>query len=208
MKKILLIFLILILLSPILSGGDFNDKGWISGWKFFPLQVDVSLVKSKKLADESADTIFSFGLFTLQQKSAILSISFVANTLQNNYGLQINPLLMGTVTDNNYGISFGLENYCKNCYGMQIGILNHSWGGWEIVKEKELLQILGMNVADKVYLGIMNVTDQVQIGLLNLSPRGAFFQLGLLNYNPRSYIPWMPFINFNMGRKIKIKTAE
>ena len=115
----------------------------------------------------------------MQQKSAVLSVAFIANTLYNNYGLQINPLLMGTVTDNNYGISFGLENYCKKCYGIQLGILNHSWGRYPVEKEHELLQFLGMNIADKVYLGIMNFSDDVQIGLFNISPRGAAFQFGL-----------------------------
>ena len=33
-----------------------------------------------------------------------------------------------------------------------------------------------------------------------MSP-GATFQLGLLNYNPRSYIPWLPIVNWDMGRK-------
>ena len=197
MKKFLLICFLLAVL-PTLSGGYFDDKGWISGWKFSPLQLDVGLVKDKKLFDESTNTFFSFGLFTLQQKSAVLSVAFIANTLYNNFGLQINPLLMGTVTDNNYGISFGLENYCKKCYGIQLGILNHSWGRYPVEKEHELLQFLGMNIADKVYLGIMNFSDDVQIGLFNISPRGAVFQFGLLNFNPKSYIPWLPLFNFSM----------
>lgn len=197
MKKVLLICFLLAVFSP-LSGGYFDDKGWISGWKFSPLQLDVGLVKDKKLFDESTNTFFSFGLFTLQQKSAVLSVAFIANTLYNNYGLQINPLLMGTATDNNYGISFGLENYCKKCYGIQLGILNHSWGRYPVEKEHELLQFLGMNIADRVYLGIMNFSDDVQIGLFNISPRGAAFQFGLLNFNPKSYIPWLPLFNFSM----------
>ena len=198
MKKYLLICLFLTVIHSSLYGGYFDDKGWISGWKFFPLQLDVGLVKDRKLVDESTHTFFSFGLFTLQQKSAVLSVAFIANTLYNNYGLQINPLLMGSATDNNYGISFGLENYCKKCYGIQLGILNHSWGNYAVEKENELLQFLGMNIADKVYLGIMNFSDDVQIGLFNISPRGAAFQLGLLNFNPKSYIPWLPLFNFSM----------
>ena len=198
MKKFLLICFLLAAVLPSLSGGYFDDKGWISGWKFSPLQLDVGLVRDKKLVDESTHTFFSFGLFTLQQKSAVLSMAFIANTLYDNYGLQINPLLMGTVTDNNYGISFGSENYCKKCYGIQLGILNHSWGNYAVEKENELLQFLGMNIADKVYLGIMNFSDDVQIGLFNISPRGAAFQFGLLNFNPKSYIRWMPLFNFSM----------
>lgn len=198
MKKFWLTLLLLTVALPAIYGGYFDDKGWISGWKFFPLQVDVGLVKDKKLVDESTHTFFSFGLFILQQKSAVLSTAFVANTLYDNYGIQINPLLMGTVTDNNYGISFGFENYCKKCYGIQLGILNHSWGSYPVEKECELLQFLGVNVADKVYLGFLNFSDDVQIGVFNISPRGAAFQLGLLNYNPKSYIPWMLLFNFSM----------
>ena len=200
MKKFWLTLLLLTVAIPAIYGGYFDDKGWISGWKFFPLQVDVGLVKDKKLVDESTHTFFSFGLFILQQKSAVLSTAFVANTLYDNYGIQINPLLMGTVTDNNYGISFGFENYCKKCYGIQLGVLNHSWAGEEIEKERERLQIFGINIADTVYCGLVNISNRVQIGLFNAAPGGAF-QIGLVNYNPRSYIPWMPIVNWDMGRK-------
>ena len=201
MKKVLLICFLLAVLFP-LSGGYFDDKGWISGWKLSPLQLDVGLVKDKKLFDESTNTFFSFGLFTLQQKSAVLSVAFIANTLYNNYGLQINPLLMGTVTDNNYGISFGLENYCKKCYGIQLGVINHSFAGEPIEKSNERVQFLGINIADTLFLGLVNFSNEIQIGLANFS-KSATFQIGLLNYNPKSYIPWLPFINWNMGREEK-----
>ena len=38
----------------------------------------------------------------------------------------------------------------------------------------------------------------IQIGMFNT---GGFLQLGLLNYNPRSYIPWLPLVNWDMGRE-------
>lgn len=207
MKKILLMFLITLSLCA-LRGGDFNDKGVITGWHFAPLQLDAGLVESRKLVDESADTIFAFGLFTVQQKSAVVSLGLVANHLQNNYGLQLTPFLLGTATDNNYGISFGFENYSKRCYGIQIGILNHSWGGEEIEKHNELLQLCGINIADSVYIGIVNDSDKVQIGLLNNGRNGALFQIGLLNYNPNSYVPWMPLINFDMGKKTAVESSD
>ena len=199
MKKIISISLIMIFIS-ISHAGEFTDKGAISGWKFAPLQLDAGLIENRKLVDESTDTLFSFGLFILQQKSAVFSMAFIANTLQNNYGIQITPLFLGVVTDNNYGISFGWENNCKNCYGIQLGILNHSWAGEEIVPERKRVQVCGANFADTVYLGIFNMSNKIQIGLVNMSP-GATFQLGLLNYNPRSYIPWLPIVNWDMGRK-------
>ncbi|MBR2373434.1 MAG: hypothetical protein IKA87_04310 [Lentisphaeria bacterium] len=201
MKKILLTFLAAIFLPFAASAGDFDDKGLISGWKFAPLQTDISLAVQRKLVDETSDTFFSLGLFTLEQKSAILSIAFIANTLQNNYGVQINPFPIGVATDRNYGISFGFENYCKKCYGIQLGLLNHCWAGEKIEKYNEILQICGINIADTLFIGLLNNSDKIQIGLLNSSRKGAIFQLGLVNYNPRSFIPWMPLINFDMGRE-------
>jgi len=199
MKKNLLILLLAVCTVQTAFAGYFNDKGAVSGWSFTPLQVDASLLGNQRLFDESSDTFISLGVFLLQQKSAVFSCALIANTLQNNYGIQLTPLFMGVATDNNYGISFGWDNYCKKCYGLQIGILNHSWGGGAVEKERELLQVCGVNIADTVYVGAVNVTNKYQVGLINLSG-GAVFQLGLLNYNPRSYIPWMPLINFDMGR--------
>jgi hypothetical protein len=198
MKKFALI-LFTAAVIPALSAGYFDDKGWISGWKFAPLQIDLSLVKHHKLVDESSNTLFSFGLFLIEQKSAVFSSALVANSLYNNYGLQVNPLFMGTVTDKNYGISIGFENYSKRCYGIQLGVLNHSWAGEEIEKERERLQIFGINIADTVYCGLVNISNKVQIGIFNATPGGAF-QIGLLNYNLKSYIPFLPFINWDMGR--------
>ena len=201
------IFRILFLIFSLFSAGElragyFDDKGLISSWKFAPLQVDVGLVENRKLVDESTHTLLSFGVFILEQKSAVLSLSLLANTLQDNYGLQISPIFIGCVTDNNYGISFGFENYCKKCYGIQIGILNHFWRENKVDMDNELLQICGINIADTLYIGLMNVTEKFQIGVLNLGVN-AKFQIGLLNYNHKSYIPWMPFINFDMGRTRK-----
>lgn len=203
MKHLRLTLLISALL-PVLAAGEFTDKGLISNWNFAPLQVNVGLIDSKNLVDESSHTLISLGIFTLQQKSAIVSTAFIANTLQNNYGIQINPLFMGTVTDKNYGISLGFENYSKKCYGIQMGVLNHSWAGEEIEKKRERLQIFGINIADTVYCGLVNISNRVQIGLFNAAPGGAF-QIGLINYNPRSYIPWMPIVNWDMkdGKKEK-----
>ena len=203
MKHLRLTLLISALL-PVLAAGEFTDKGLISNWSFAPLQVNVGLIDSKNLVDESSHTLISLGIFTLQQKSAIVSTAFIANTLQNNYGIQINPLFLGTVTDKNYGISLGFENYSKKCYGIQMGVLNHSWAGEEIEKKRERLQIFGINIADTVYCGLVNISNRVQIGLFNAAPGGAF-QIGLVNCNPRSYIPWMPIVNWDMkdGKKEK-----
>ena len=200
MKKVFLIFILMFTVLA-LSGGDFENKGVISNWKFAPLQVDVGLVNEKKLVDESSDTFISLGLFILRQKSAVISFAFLANTLQNNYGIQI-PLFPGSATDNNYGISLGWDNYSKNCYGIQLGMINHSFAGGSVEKNNERVQFCGINIADTLYCGLVNFSDKFQIGLFNAG-KGAIFQIGLLNYNPRSYIPWMPLINCDMGKKTK-----
>ncbi len=199
-KKYILILLAVIFISSAFAG-DFDDKGVISGWKFAPVQVDVGLVNEKKLVDETSHTFFSFGLFVLQQKSAVLSVALIANTLQYNYGVQL-PLFMGAVTDVNYGISVGLENYSKKCYGIQLGVINHSFAGEPIEKSNERVQFLGANIADTLFLGLVNFSNEIQIGLANFS-KSATFQLGLLNYNPKSYIPWLPLVNWDMGREEK-----
>lgn len=200
MKKKRLLILLILTLIPICTYGDFHKKGAISGWGFAPLQMDASLVENRKLVDESTHTFFAFGLFILRQKSAILSIAPIANTLQNNYGLQINPICMGTATDKNFGLSFGFENYCKKNYGIQLGLWNYGFAGEKIEKENERTQILGLNIADTLYIGLANFSNEIQFGLFNFS-KDALFQVGLINFNPSSYIPWMPILNFNMGRK-------
>lgn len=201
MKKLLLIILSAAAVTTSFAG-DFDGRGVISGWKFAPVQVDVGLINDKKLVDNSTDTFFSLGLWLLQQKSAVISFSFVVNTLHNNYGIQFPSLIMGVLTDNNYGISCGWLNYCKNCYGIQLGIVNYSWAGEPVEENRKRLQVIGMNIADTVYLGVVNISNKFQIGAVNLSG-GAIFQLGLLNYNPKSYIPWMPLVNFSFGGKEK-----
>lgn len=210
LKKSKLVLLIAALFFSVVYAGDFNDKGLISDWCFAPLQVDLSLVKQRKLVDESSNALLALGLFIVQQRSAVVSLGLVATHLQNNYGIQLNPLPMGTATDVNYGISLGFENYSKKNYGLQMGLLNHIWAGREIEKHTELLQFCGINIADSVFIGILNDTDKVQIGLLNNGRFGAAFQIGLLNYNPASYLPWMPLINFDMGRKpqFPVKSEE
>lgn len=208
MKKKFFLFLFLSLFCALLYAGDYTDKGLISGWKFTPLQVDVSLVEKRKLFDESSHTFLALGLFILEQRSAVFSIAGAANALQYNCGLQLNPFFMGTVTEKNYGISFGWENYCKNCYGIQLGLLNYSFAGEEVKKENERIQFCGINIADFLYMGIFNASDKIQIGLFNLGGRNTYFQLGLLNYNPASFLPLLPLVNFNMGRKFPEEMGE
>ena len=204
MKKLLSILLIT-LFAFILKAGDFNDPGLIKGKNFFPIQIDAGLVNNCRLVDESTNTIVSLGLFLVQQKSSIISCGTIVSALQNNYGLQFSPFI-GVATDNNYGISLGWENYAKKCYGLQIGVFNHHFEGEEVKKEKERLQICGINICDTIFIGLANFTSKFQIGLFNLGR--AKFQIGLLNFNPTSYVPFFPIFNFDMGRIVTRPNIE
>lgn len=200
MKKFFYI-LIAVVFVFILRADDYNDPGLIKGKPFFPIQLDAGLVNNYRLVDKSTNTIFSLGLFLVQQKSSIISCGTIVSALQNNYGLQFSPFI-GVATDNNYGISLGWENYAKNCYGIQIGIFNHHFEKNNIQKENERLQICGINIADTVFVGLVNLTSKFQIGLFNLGR--AKFQIGLLNFNPKSYVPIFPIVNWDMGKEIKM----
>lgn len=197
-KKNLLILLTLILFGSQLFSGDFNDQGLISDCGFFPVQLDWGLIGKTKLIDEKSDTVLALGLFLVQQKSAVFSTALIATHLQKNFGIQLNLLPIGAAAEKNYGLSFGFENYTKRNYGVQMGLLNHSWAGKEMEPVNEKLQVCGINVADTLYIGVVNDTDKFQIGLFNNGRRGAKFQIGLLNYNPCSILPWMILFNFDM----------
>ncbi len=179
---------------------DFEDRGLISGWKFTPLQIGFGLSDDTAiLFDESTDTFFSFGLFTLQQKSAVLSFATIANSLIDNYGLQTTPF--GSATKKNYGLLLGLFNFCDENYAVQIGALfNESF-------TQRTGQYFGINIADKVQIGGANLGPlrsgytnpfYFQLGAFNYGDTPV--QLGALNYNPRSYVPLLPLVNFAMKK--------
>jgi hypothetical protein len=153
---------------------------------FTPLQLgvfpDIQLFYGK------THTFAALALLGVMQESSLLSFAPV-NGLKNNYFLQTGFLL--AVTENNYFLSAALINFAdKNC-GMQIGILgNASSIGSGI-------QLGSVNLQGKMQIGLYNIDGGFQLGVLN---KGSGIQIGLLNYNPESYIPWMPLVNFGMGR--------
>ncbi len=173
-------------------------KGLISGYKFTPLQLWIGV--ETKLFDADADTVFCFGLLRLEQKSAVLSLAPIT-LLTDNYGIQLG---LSTLAIRNYGISLGLINMGKN-HGLQIGaLLNVS---------DHTGQICGVNIADKVQIGIANMgpSERVikkyhevpdpfyfQLGVFNGGDSAV--QIGVLNYNSRSYIPLLPLVNFAMKK--------
>jgi len=181
-----------------------------TGWKLAPLQLGLGIDGWRGLADKDGDTIFSFVLFWMRQKSSVFSFSTISD-LRNNYGIQLSL----TITDagNNYGLSLGpvTTGGRDGNHGLRIGI-------FDISGKFEKVQFIGVNCFDLLHLSLYNRGDQaVQIGLANFTrdhdnDKGFFqlglfnsgdtaFQIGLLNYNPRSCIPWLPLVNFRMKPK-------
>ena len=68
MKKILLF---LLLFSGFLLSAVDQERSW----KLSPLQIGLGISDFKNLADQSADTVFTFGLWYMEQKSAVISFS-------------------------------------------------------------------------------------------------------------------------------------
>ena len=231
MKKLLLILLAFLLIAPVFAElNEFSDKGLISGWKCAPLQIGLGLENCTNLVDEESNVIFNIGLWEMEQKSAVFSLS----------GL--------SMLKHNYGISLALASGVDACYGIQISFMSASRrferggdpGGFIVNGIRA--QIAGINIADVMQIGLLNLDDhfgvfqiglinfcktegdflqlgllnlggdKINVGLLNLAGGGflnigavnfshSMIQFGLLNYNPKSYIPWMPIVNFDMGRQ-------
>ena len=216
MKKLLVIFLSAWIISTVFAG-NFDGKGLITGWKFAPVQVGVGIFDSANLFDADSVALFSLGFARVQQHTSIISLGGMTR-LGNNYGIQ---LPVASLTDRNYGLMIGIYlNATKNDnnHGIKIGLFN-------ISGKFQLAQILGINFFDFLHVGVVNYNAPLQIGILNECNGGyndrninwqfgilnvaaehdsSFtFQLGLFNYNPRSYIPWLPLVNWDMGREEK-----
>ncbi|MBE6358509.1 MAG: hypothetical protein E7057_04590 [Lentisphaerae bacterium] len=212
MKKFLLIILSAVVVSSAFAG-EFDSKGVISGWKFAPVQVGVGIFESANLFDSDSVALFSIGLLGIQQHSSTISVGGITE-LKNNYGIQVSA---ASLTDRNYGLMIGLLENCTDTnenYGMKIGLFNVSG-------KFKLVQFFGINFFDLMHIGIANLNAPLQVGFLNANAGGYhnrnicwqfgifnaadhdssfIFQLGLLNYNSKSYIPWLPLVNWNMGR--------
>ena len=214
MKKLLLVILAVGIVSSGFTG-EFDGKGLISGWKFVPLQVGAGIFESANLFDADSVSLFSFGFARVQQHSSIISLGGLTR-LENNYAIQMSA---SSLADRNYGLMIGMylnATHSGNNCGVKIGLFNVS------LKFK-LLQFLGINCFDLLHIGIANINAPLQIGIFNACDGGyddrginwqlgilnvaadydsSFtFQIGLLNYNPKSYIPWLPLVNWDMGRE-------
>lgn len=212
MKKLLLISLLYLLIAPVFAGPllNFDDKGLISSdGKFVPVQVGFGLFEPKHLFYTNKTVIFSFGLLGVQQRSTILSLTAILQQ-KNNYGI---PLSLISITEHNYGVMTGFVNgsYHNDNHGVKIGVFNVS-GMFDRG------QFAGIDFCDYLHIGIINYHAPLQFGVVNICEESLFqiglfnagtnkteknFQIGLLNYNPKSYIPWLPFVNWDMGREEK-----
>ena len=123
----------------------------------------------------------------------------VFSLLNENNGLSLGLFNMG----NNNGITLGLCNLVIDNVGISLGIIN-LWGNNAGV----LVGVFNYKLEHEetshgVAIGVINISKKntFQLGIYNQAEGG--FQLGLLNYNPRSYIPWLPLVNWDMGREEK-----
>ena len=172
---------------PVIVDSD-KSKGVISNVDFAPLQVGVGFFDKWQLYDGNAHSFVSVGILGLMQKSAVTSFAPI-NMLKKNYFLQCG--LLASATEENYFFSFALINAThKNC-GLQLGAGNISSSDCGI-------QAGLINWGRQIQIGAYNIDGKIQIGILNGHGK---IQIGLLNYNRNSYIPWLPFINWDMGKK-------
>ena len=192
MKKTFLFILLATTLNlfahfPVIVDSD-KSKGLISDVDFAPLQVGVGFFDKWQLYDGNAHSFVSVGILGLMQKSAVTSFAPI-NMLKKNYFLQCG--FLASATEENYFFSFALFNATHKNYGLQLGAGNISESDWGI-------QVGLGNLGPQIQIGAYNIDGQIQIGILNSHGK---IQIGLLNYNRNSYIPWLPFINWDMGKK-------
>ena len=185
MKKLFLFILLATTFNlfahfPIVVDTD-ESRGLISNVDFAPLQVGIGFFENCQLYDGNVNTFISLGGLGLLQKSAVISFAPISE-VNKNYFLQCGLM---TCTETNYLLTVSLVNLVKHNYGLQIGVGN-------ISTHNSGIQIGMFNTGGFLH------NSGIQIGMFNT---GGFLQLGLLNYNPSSYIPWLPLVNWDMGRE-------
>jgi hypothetical protein len=131
----------------------------------------------------------SINVFSLLNENNGLSLGLF--NMGNNNGITLG--LCNLVIDND-GISFGVINLLENNAGVSIGLVNR--------------MIAGGGKSSGTSVGVANISQNsvFQFGIYNQSEGG--FQLGLLNYNSRSYIPWLPLVNWDMGREVENDSSK
>ncbi len=165
---------------------------------FAPLQIGLW---DKLLFGKSADCLLIINplvLFT-DQSSGIISVTGAGAELGSNYGIACG--VETGVRDANCGILCGLVTVTKGVnYGVLIGVLTAT----SPLSDRMQAQVCGINIADRLRVGVVNVGDSedspwLDIGVFNAGISTAL-QIGLSNYNERAPIPWLPIVNFCFDR--------
>ncbi|MBO5667735.1 MAG: hypothetical protein J6S43_01280 [Lentisphaeria bacterium] len=194
------IFVLFFWAATIFAGVAEDDGKKSVDGKFVPVQLTWGVAETPGVTANENDTALSLGLLFLEQNSSVLSFAGWKNLQENNYGVQTGLIAAGSRC--NYAVVCAPVAVVNKNYGVQISLLG-------MTGEMECLQLLGVNIADEIQIGLINSAGHkvfgettlderfLQIGLIN---EGGRFQIGLLNYNPRSWIPYLPLFNCNMGR--------
>ena len=169
------------------------------------------------------------GLLNISKNNWALAAAPV-NFGGKNYGLQVG--LYNSSAFQKWGMQAGIYNQhgmiqlgLFNIHGrFQLGLRNKGYRSYESEQDEDVTEVqfglLNSCKKSGVQFGIVNGGGTIQIGLCNLNETDGFqfglfnasiniynketsFQLGLLNYNPKSYIPWLPLVNWDMGREEK-----
>ena len=112
------------------------------------------------------------------------------------------PVQCGLINGHRKGyFQVGTINWSEN-NSFQLGLLNAG------INSHIQIGIINAGGKENRQFGLYNVQDNgFQFGLFNVTPGTenfegkTSFQLGLLNYNSKSYIPWLPIVNWDMGRE-------
>lgn len=166
-----------------------KNQGIISGVPFTPLQLGIGFFDRWQLFDGEANSLFSFGVLGLAQRSSVVSFA-PANKVKHNYFFQTGLVgkceqnwgcavfLLGTADDNICQI--GLVNYIrKKNLGLQIAVFNLDSSFLEGKSHHSGFQFGLLNLGSKIQAGLLNVgTSDFQFGLFNADGN---FQAGLLN---------------------------
>ena len=196
---------------------------------FFVLHQHSTIISFAPFQGSNNNYFLKAGLLNISEYNWAVTIA-PANFEYKNYGLQLGVYNGSAYQD--YGMQTGVYNQkgmiqlgLFNINGrFQLGLRNKGYRTYDESKEKDVTEVqfgvLNSCKKSGVQFGIVNGGGTIQSGLCNLNKTDGFqfglfnasleiynketsFQLGLLNYNPKSYIPWLPFVNWDMGREEK-----
>ena len=182
MKKLLLVLCVAILSFNVYAHGSLQVDllGEVS-WT--PVNISIFPIHLfSPLHTDVRGVYLAPGLVGLAPNIYGVSCGILIVTKEKSCGIAANVF---SLSQEHYGISLGLINLFDRGNGLSVGIVNL------------------MTYNNGVSVGVVNSAPNniFQLGLFNSSESGL--QIGLLNYNPKSYIPWLPLVNWDMGREEK-----